>query len=354
VEFEYGFDINGRQKKDNEEYENKGKIRRNKKARKGIGKLKPIPLSQLMDQWKPKEWIVDLFGAKGSCVLLAADKGSGKTTLIYRMAEALACQKMFMGELKTKKSKVFVWQADESKNNALDKFKLMDLQKENIDFLFNDDEGGSELDIDKLRDLIKAESFDVVFLDSVTGLIMGNGISIKDSEFCIPLYKLNNLASELQILIVITAHLRKEDRTEVNMNDILGAGTQSGAVSDIWGMWADEKDDEIFYLKCLGKRNCEKGTRWKLQGNNENYSFELIEADYGDLLPTKRNELSDKFLDFLTKENIEFTYQQLASEFKCNFEHARRICIKLFTEGKIERTEIKEKVGRPYYKYWKK
>ena len=354
MEFEYGFDLEGETRKGNEEYEIKSKIRRNKKARKGIGKLKPIPLSQLMDQWKPKEWIVDLFGAKGSCVLLAADKGSGKTTLIYRMAEALACQKMFMGELKTKKSKVFVWQADESKNNALDKFKLMDLQKENIDFLFNDDEGGSELDIDKLRDLIKAESFDVVFLDSVTGLIMGNGISIKDSEFCIPLYKLNNLASELQILIVITAHLRKEDRTEVNINDILGAGTQSGAVSDIWSMWADEKDDEIFYLKCLGKRNCEKGTKWKLQGNNENYSFELIETDSGDLLPTKRNELSDKFLDFLTKENIEFTYKQLSAEFKCNFEHARRICIKLFTEGKIERTEIKEKVGRPYYKYWKK
>ena len=138
------------------------------------------------------------------------------------------------------------------------------------------------------------------------------------------------------------------------MNDILGAGTQSGAVSDVWSMWADEKDDEIFYLKCLGKKNCEKGTKWKLQGNNENYSFELIEADCGDLLPTKRNELSDKFLDFLSKEKSKFTYEQLAAEFKCNFEHSRRICKKLFTEGKIERREIKEKVGSPYFKYWKK
>ena len=49
---------------------------------------------------------------------------------------------------------------------------------------------------------------------------MGNGISIKDSEFCIPLYKLNNLASSLKILIIITAHLKKEDRTEVKMNNI--------------------------------------------------------------------------------------------------------------------------------------
>ena len=229
----------------------------------------------------------------------------------------------------------------------------MDLQRQNINFLFNDDAGGEELNIDKLRNLIKDENFDVVLIDSVTGLIMGNGISIKDSEFCIPLYKLNNLASELKILIVITAHLRKEERTEVNMNDILGAGTQPGAVSDVWSMWTDEKDDEIFFLKCLGKRNCEKGIKWKLQGNKEDYSFDLIDADCDDLLPTKRNELSSKFLELLNKEEKQFTCKELAEVFKCNLEHARRICIKLFTEGKIERTKIVEKVGRPYFKYWK-
>mgnify|MGYP001235546714 CR=1 FL=1 len=73
-----------------------------------------------------------------------------------------------------------------------------------------------------------------------------------------------------------------------------------------------------------------------MQGNKEDYSFKLIDADCGDLLPTKKNELSDKFLKFLTKETHEYTYKELSAEFKCNFEHARRICIKLFTEGKIE------------------
>ena len=37
------------------------------------------------------------------------------------------------------------------------------------------------------------------------------------------------------------------------------AVTQSGAVSDIWAKWTDENDDERFWLKCLGIRNCEKG-----------------------------------------------------------------------------------------------
>ena len=51
---EYGcFDIDEQQKIDNEVYENKFKIKRKIKEKKGIVKLKPIPLSQLMDQWKP-------------------------------------------------------------------------------------------------------------------------------------------------------------------------------------------------------------------------------------------------------------------------------------------------------------
>ena len=119
----------------------------------------------------------------------------------------------------------------------------MDLKKENINFLFNDEEGGNELDINSLKVLVKNQNLDVVFIDSITGLIMGNRLSIKDSEFCITLYKLNNLASELKILIVMKAHLRKEDRTEVNINDNL-----LGAVSDVWSIWTDEKDDEIFFF----------------------------------------------------------------------------------------------------------
>ena len=72
-------------------------------------------------------------------------------------------------------------------------------------------------------------------------------------------------------------------------------------------MWNDEKDDEIFYLKCLGKRNCEKGTKWILQGNKEDFSFDLIDAHCGDLLPTEKNELSHKFLKVLTKERNNIT-----------------------------------------------
>ena len=93
------------------------------------------------------------------------------------------------------------------------------------------------MDIPRLREQLQKGRYGVLLIDSVTGLLMSKGISIKDPEFSTPLKQLNNLASELGILIVLNCHLTKEDRNEVNAKDILGAGTQSAAVSDIWGIW---------------------------------------------------------------------------------------------------------------------
>ena len=71
---------------------------------------------------------------------------------MYRMAEALQNGEQFMTELKTKKSKVFIWQADESRNNAKAKIKLMEL-KGQFPYLFNDDQYGNYLDINVLEKL---------------------------------------------------------------------------------------------------------------------------------------------------------------------------------------------------------
>ena len=173
---EYGVDIDAIQAADNEAYMNRNRALRvvtesvdaadvqssdNLKVDKDVGKqvgkkigiMKPIPVDELMLSWEPTEWIVDLFGAKGACVLLAGDKGSGKSVFMYRMAEALQKGEPFMTELQTKQSKVFIWQADESRNNAKAKIKLMELKGE-FSYLFNDDEYGNYLDINVLKKTI--------------------------------------------------------------------------------------------------------------------------------------------------------------------------------------------------------
>ena len=93
------------------------------------------------------------------------------------------------------------------------------------------------------------------------------------------------------------------------MNDILSAWTQLGAISDLWSMWSNENDDKNFYLKCLAKRNWEKGTKYKLQGNKVDFSFDRINNACGHLLSKDKNQLSYKFLKFLTKETNENTYK---------------------------------------------
>ena len=153
--FEYGYDLDEQQRIDNENYQNKEVKNVDKEVGKGSGIMKPIPVDELMLTWKPTEWIVNLFGATGSCVLLAGDKGSGKSVFMYRMAEAIQKGEIFMTELETKKSKVFIWQADESRNNAKAKIKLMELKKEKFCYLFKDDEYGHYLDINVLRRTIK-------------------------------------------------------------------------------------------------------------------------------------------------------------------------------------------------------
>ena len=99
----YGCDIDKLQQKDNEDYQKKyskekGPISSN--VPKG-----PKDISTYLKTRKPTEWIVDSFGANGACVILAGDKGSGKTSFLYRLAESISKGEKFLSELYTVKKK---------------------------------------------------------------------------------------------------------------------------------------------------------------------------------------------------------------------------------------------------------
>ena len=346
-------DIDKMQQIDNENYQK----RYLKKARKDysldVGK-DPENITNLLKTKNSKEWIVDSFGARGSCVLLAGETGSGKTAFIYQMAYAISTGDIFLGELTTQKNKVLIIQSDESKNNALNKLELMDIDTQNIYFFFGED-GWDKLSIPKLKEVIIKNSFKVVILDSVTTLLTNNGYSMRDPEFATPLYELNELAGELNIIIICTAHLRKPEgvRHEVSINDVIGSITQSGGVSDIWGIWIPVKQSykNHFLLQCLGKRNCRKGTVWNLQGDEEGFSFVLKSVGEGELLPSKNQELSFLILDLLHTKNEFKTIKEIANETSFNEEHTRRICKKLFLEKEISRKKDIPKGGRPLWLY---
>ncbi len=313
----------------------------------------PRGVDDLLKSRQPTEWIVDSFGARGACVLLAGDSGAGKTSFLYQMANAISKGKLFMGQLNTIKSKVLIIQADESINNALDKLELMDINV-GFDLLFGE-EGWNTLDIDRIRKEIKKGDYGVLFLDSVTTLLTNRGISMKDPEFARPLYDLNALASELNILIVCNAHLRKPEgnRQEISIHDVMGAGTQSGAVSDIWGLRAATKPEfeNHYVMQCLGKRNCQIGVIWNLQGDEEDFSWYLKSVGRDDVLPKEKQELSFLVLQLLDSDRKLRTANEIALAIGSNPEHARRICKKLFLEGEIAREKKPSAGGRPLWLY---
>jgi len=359
--FEYGFDIDKTQREDNEKYE---KIQKSKYLNQSISKkAKYIPISTHVSKApkdisfhlknrKPIEWVVDSFGAKGACVILAGDKGSGKTSFLYRLAEAVSSGGKFLMELETNKKKVLIWQTDESKNNALNKLHRMDI-KSGFDIVFKED-GWEQLNIKKLREHVEINNYEVVLIDSISTLLANRGINFKDMEVATPLYELNDLASELNILIIINSHLNKEDRDEVNLNDLLGSGQISSAVSDIWAINKARipQFDDHFIVRCLGKRNCDDSILWNLQGSYEDLSWQIKTVGKDDILPSEKVEYRLRILSLLNENKTGLKLKEISAKLGCSMKTAQRCTTQLLTQNEIGRKKRSSYGGRPYYLYF--
>ena len=69
---------------------------------------------QLLKTREATDWIVDQFIPRGHLTLLAGASGSGKSSLLYGLAEAVSNGSDFMGQLTTKRGKVCFIQSDET------------------------------------------------------------------------------------------------------------------------------------------------------------------------------------------------------------------------------------------------
>ena len=264
---------------------------------------KDCTLAELMQRDHDATFIIDQFGAKGSLVCLGGDKGDGKTTLMYRAAIAIASGASLFDELTVERGPAIIVQCDESDLNARKKFLAMGADPDlPIHWMW----GFNPAMVPDLKRKIKKEKAKFIGIDSITTVAGGRGIKSTDPEYALFVYQLNNLAAELGVVIVLLIHLRKPDgakqRTSVGLDDFLGTGMLTAACSDVFGYWSNKAEDAFpnqFILRCLGKRNCEAGTTWDLQGCTDDYSLSFVGVQGGGATPSEKRSVIAKTLDYL-------------------------------------------------------
>ena len=260
-------------------------------------------LAELMQRQHDASWGIDQFGAKGALVGIGGDKGEGKTTLMYRAAISISSGEPLFGELTVQRGPAIIVQCDESDLNAKKKFLAMGADADlPIHWMW----GFNPAMVPELKRKIQKTKAKLVGIDSITTVAGGRGIKSTDPEYALFLYQLNNLAAEVGVVIILLIHLRKPDtakgRTSVGLDDFLGTGMLTAACSDVFGYWANKTEDAFpdqFILRCLGKRNCEAGTTWDLQGSKDDFSLTFAGVQGGGETPSERRTVIAKALDFL-------------------------------------------------------
>jgi len=317
---------------------------------------KPLSVKDLLTKRKPTEWVIEQIGAKGNLVLLAGESGCGKTSLMYSMVKAISRGEQFLGTFEAVKNKVLFIQADESKNNCAEKCHTMGIP-DDIDFTFAED-GWENLhleDVARLEDQI-GDKYGAIFLDSITTLLSGQKYSSKDAEFAMPLYALNNLASRKGLLIVMSSHLKKPDkgeRSRVTKHCVSGTGAVYAAASDVWTIHKTPRPEfeDHFLFECLGKRNCEDGLIYNLQGDQETFSWYLHSAGGGQLAPPEERLCSTQVLELFYSGDDWLSCKQISERVPHQEQHVRRVLRKLHAQNLLARRSRPSTNGRPTHIY---
>ena len=298
-----------------------------------------------------KTWRINQF-SKSGIVLLPAERGTGKTTLMNLCMEAVQEGTPFLGAFRTQQAKALLIQGDEPQKFSERKFRRQAL-KRHFDVVYPE----GPFPLEQLLQVIESQDYGVIGIDSLTTVLCSEGQRTTDSEIVDVLYRLNKCSVNNDVSLVTTAHLNKapkdgngirRKRTEIQWDDISGLGTISAAIQDCWGLTGLANGQ--YSLHALGKRNIEPGTRWVLERDRETYSWWLAD-DQDQQLPAKQEELAKQALKHL-QQHGDKSIIELATALKCNAEHLRLVCFDLFEQGQLQRNQRRTgKRGRPEYLY---
>ncbi len=286
--------------------------------------VKKVELSELLAMEKNIQPVIRGLLARGCLTVLASEGGVAKTSVFYRMAAAICTGTKFAGELDTVRGPVVVIQKDEADANAKQKAVAMDLRqlpedRETFDFYFDCWHPGM---MPELKQWIKDSGAVAVFMDSLGTLVGGGDRSLNDFECGLCLYRLNRMAAELNVAVVMSHHTKKrqnestkqpkgeeQPRNRVRASDLYGSSYIHNAATDVWGLVVDGGDGErpVFALEVIKARSglTQKGDLFHLQGNLEDLSFTFDTFNLSKSTEALTGSSREKVLKYLKGRRVE-------------------------------------------------
>lgn len=156
------------------------------------GELEFMDAQDILEKADERQWIIAGMIPAGSTVLQAADGGTGKTTLAYQMAGAIAAGFYWSG-LPTLKGNVLIVQVDEPEEDTREKLQesgFRDVPRGSVQFL-------RRWKFTQTRQLFKhmrKTKPNLVVIDSLTAAMAGTGVELIASNAGDRLYDLRNFA----------------------------------------------------------------------------------------------------------------------------------------------------------------
>ena len=300
-----------------------------------------------------KPMIPDLLGV--GLTLIAAEGYAGKSAFCYEILEAVTNGGKLFGQFDVKEANGLIIQLDETYADYAVKQRIMDLQfkEKNWEIWWS----FTPLEFPELKKYVIENNTKVIMMDSCLK-IAGVSSNPKDAEFGLLIYRLNQLAGELGISIILIHHLnKKEGRKTVVKEEIYGTAFIFNGSADVWGFWIEQgAKGLVANLKILKSRSM-------VVDINEQYRFTqcpetkrhiYMDRANGTATLDELNTNKERVLNLLKESPFTlFTAAEVNRILNLgNVNYARNILLKLYAARcGVDRVPLEVSVGRPPYAY---
>ncbi len=300
--------------------------------------VKPLSIKEFREMAaRETEWLIHGWIPQGSCVLLHAEGGVGKTLMAYEMIESVLAGKPWNG-YQTRKGDVLLVQVDEPSQVTAERMDIRGIQDDQPLYILPDWQVEA---MSRLESHIEETKPALVVIDSLTAINRNCVFSENDTEYARPVLQLTKIADKYGCAVIIIHHSNAEGKAR-------GTRAIFNSVSEVWGMSAPSFTERL--LRVEKTRLGRPPGRYKFQFDEEDFSFHYMGEDIEDGEESANHE--ERVRLWLSEEGqkgTRFTSLEVSEYLNLDRHGSRRACYELWSKGLIKRVRPK---GERFYLYY--